>query len=335
MKKYLIAFSLLIGLAVNAQFPVYSDMRVYGSLQTDKNMIVIDSICDSTQCINMVDFFVKLDSSIWADTSGYSLKSDSSTYADTSGYSLNAGNAYPDLTENTEINASTYYFRLHGGTGGIQLTNNQGAGSILIADNSNAGLFLSRANTGEFHFDTDGMVINDYRGTPNGIEYDDDYSATYTSRSLIDKGYADATYSTAYGSMYGDNIDQAVTITSSDTYFSVPDNITLGESNAFTLQGDSALVCNTTGLYLVTYSISAQVAAGDEWEGGVLINGTVALNTTAHSESTQGATTRPQCNSGSGIINLLLNDLVTFGISNHAAAENAIVHHCNMTLLKL
>ena len=53
-------------------------------------------------------------------------------------------------------------------------------------------------------------TFTDYTSTPAGIEYNADYSANYSARSLIDKGYADATYATGTGISDGDKGDIVV-----------------------------------------------------------------------------------------------------------------------------
>lgn len=141
-----------------------------------------------------------------------------------------------------------------------------------------------------------------------------------------------------YGSMYAHNITQVVDIIATDQMKSIPGGFTEGLSigwTMFSLQGDSALVCHVEGYYLVNYSISAQVTSGEEWESAVMVNGVMRPETSAHSESTQGATTRPQVNSGTGIIDLQVGDIVTLGVDNHVSSGNVTVFHANITLLKL
>lgn len=63
-----------------------------------------------------------------------------------------------------------------------------------------------------------GAGVNDFRITdnrvvPTGIEYDADYSADYTARSLIDKGYADVSYAPISGSGNYWNVTGSSTIT--------------------------------------------------------------------------------------------------------------------------
>jgi hypothetical protein len=56
--------------------------------------------------------------------------------------------------------------------------------SISIYTEKVGNLFFENANLK--------ATFTDFRTTPNGIEYADNYSATFTDRSLVDKGYVDS-----------------------------------------------------------------------------------------------------------------------------------------------
>lgn len=59
--------------------------------------------------------------------------------------------------------------------------------ATIGASDVGASMFLS--SIGEFKLTSSGIAMEDLRATPRGIEYSADYSATYTSRSLVDKAY--------------------------------------------------------------------------------------------------------------------------------------------------
>ncbi|MCK9282230.1 MAG: hypothetical protein M0P71_16565 [Melioribacteraceae bacterium] len=180
---------------------------------------------------------------------------------------------------------------------------------------------LINANSLQINYDSSGFYY-----------FDDPDMLLWSDNHLITKRYAD---SVIFGSMYAHNVTQVVDIIASDQMKSIPGSMTIGNCLGFTLQGDSALVTEVAGTYLITYSISAQVTAGEEWESAIMINNELQEETSAHSESTQGATTRPQVNSGTAILILAENDLVTLGVDNHVSAGDVTVFHANITLLKL
>ena len=124
------------------------------------------------------------------------------------------------LTEDTTISGLTNSLtinvnevNLQSENGGITLTDSNGgdiniesdAGSILLKGNDGASATQVQINVSET-----GIVVTDNRATPTGIEYNADYSLTYTDRSLVDKAYVDAV---ASGLVPKDSVDLATTPT--------------------------------------------------------------------------------------------------------------------------
>lgn len=86
-------------------------------------------------------------------------------------------------------------------------------------------------------------VFVDQSGIPRGIVYNDDYSANYTDRTLVDKGYVDAAVSSSGGlgySVYTALISQTGT---SDPTVTVLQN---------TLSGTPVWTRSSTGVYVAT-----------------------------------------------------------------------------------
>lgn len=70
----------------------------------------------------------------------------------------------------------------------FSLTNDEGSEISL----SHTALQFSKSGYGVFSITSSGNFFEDQHGTQKGLQYDADYSANYTSRSLIDKAYFQA-----------------------------------------------------------------------------------------------------------------------------------------------
>lgn len=64
------------------------------------------------------------------------------------------------------------------------------AGGLVEVAATDDGVIFSRDGTGDFGINSVGILVDDTRATPRGVEYTADYSATYNPRSLIDFGTA-------------------------------------------------------------------------------------------------------------------------------------------------
>lgn len=137
-----------------------------------------------------------------------------------------------------------------------------------------------------------------------------------------------------YGSMYGDNITQSVTISAVDTHYEVGGSMSGGTCNGFTFQNSKELKALVAGKYKVDYSISVTTAsANQEIETSVMINSTAQTVCTAHSENITA--NKPINLGGTGILTLAVNDVVKFCVANHTATNNVTVNHANITLLRV
>ncbi len=67
--------------------------------------------------------------------------------------------------------------------------NGGGAGSIITVGTNTAQ--IKHASYGDLVFGSAGNFFTDIHGTKKGIEYNADYSANYSTRSLVDKAYVD------------------------------------------------------------------------------------------------------------------------------------------------
>jgi len=138
----------------------------------------------------------------------------------------------------------------------------------------------------------------------------------------------------SYGSMYIDNGSVARTIAATNTYYEVASGFTGGSCSQFTFQNSKELKCNRAGNYLVTWQMSRSVPGIlQEIEGGVFKNGIIQINTTAHNQSTAAST--QQSFSGSGVLTLAVNDLVSLAVNNNTSTNTVTISHANISITKI
>lgn len=137
-----------------------------------------------------------------------------------------------------------------------------------------------------------------------------------------------------FGSLYGDNFNQTVTVLATDTYYEVGGGLSGGDENLMTFQNAKEIKVLKAGKYLVNYSMAVKTAsAGQEIEGEVMINGAPQDNTSNHAETMSA--NKAMGLGGTGILTLALNDVVSLSVSNHTATTDIVVEHANMTLLMI
>ena len=137
-----------------------------------------------------------------------------------------------------------------------------------------------------------------------------------------------------YGSMYGDNISQVITVSATNTYYELTAGVSGGSTNGCTFQNSHELLITKAGKYLVNYSMSVKVGATNQTvESEVMINGGGQNNTSNHSHA---STANSQMSlAGSGVLTLAVNDVVSLSVSNNTAVNNITVEHVNLTLLMI
>ncbi len=139
-----------------------------------------------------------------------------------------------------------------------------------------------------------------------------------------------------YGSMYANNINQSIVISSINTFVEISAGISGGLCNGFTFQNAKELKCLNSGIYLINWSVSLESpAALEESEGAIMINGNAQTIGTSHAEISIGGINRPETISGSGIFSLSVNDLISLAILNHSSTNDFIVQHVSLTILQI
>lgn len=137
----------------------------------------------------------------------------------------------------------------------------------------------------------------------------------------------------AYGSIYGDDISQSVTISASGVYYRVGGSLSAGMLYQFTFQNSREVVCGIAGTYRVVWGMSVQCAsANQEISGAAMVNGTEVHQ----AETSQNATTanKPVHISGTGLIALDVGDVVALCVENETGTASLVVTHANLTLVR-
>jgi hypothetical protein len=137
-----------------------------------------------------------------------------------------------------------------------------------------------------------------------------------------------------YGSLYGDEISQSVTISSAGTYYEVGGSLSDGGSNGMTAQNSKELKCLTAGKYMVHWSMSVNVGnANQEVAGAVMVNSTRQTNSTNHTQVPTA--NKPYSISGTAVVALAVNDLLKLCVTNHTATNAVVVEHANLTAVRI
>jgi hypothetical protein len=146
-------------------------------------------------------------------------------------------------------------------------------------------------------------------------------------------GVEHAIFEPAYGGAFGHNISQTVIVSVADTYYEVS-GLSQCLLNLVEFQSGKDLKVLSSGTYKVTWSLSIRTENNNkEIEGGILVNGTLQENCTAHNEVVNKD--KPVCMASGCFLKLNRNDLVTLGVSNHTDTDNVIVEHASVAIHKV
>jgi hypothetical protein len=142
---------------------------------------------------------------------------------------------------------------------------------------------------------------------------------------------------TIYGNMYIYTLGggaTSVTISATDTFYEIGSGYTGGLCNGFTFQNSKELKCLVAGTYKINWSLALQCAtANQELEGAPMINGTANTSMAGHVEAKTANTSAGL--SGSGIVTLAVNDLVSMSVLNHTATNNISINHVNFVIQRV
>lgn len=166
--------------------------------------------------VNMEGSFNVLTGDVSTITSSTSV--DLRMYDDSSYITFNPSTL--DLYASTNITLDAAQIDIDGATINLGVTN---ANALYIGGTALESIIVSNKYGAYYPFFVEGDPLYF-----KGIEYDNDYSANYSIRSLIDKGYADATYAPIAGSFW--SLASGGTLTGNNT-------ITMG-ANTITFTGN-------------------------------------------------------------------------------------------------
>ena len=167
-----------------------------------------------------------------------------------------AGNASGTATYGTYMSVGDPYF--WAGNASYNIKANPSEPHTVMT--SPAGKIEFGSNAGYFNIESGnsvGMFIVDNRGTKKGIEYSADYSAGYTSRSLVDKGYVTSALASV-GVSDGDKGD--ITVSSSGTVWNIDADAVGASEIAADAVGSSEIAADAVGSSELA---STAVVAGD------------------------------------------------------------------------
>ncbi len=143
-----------------------------------------------------------------------------------------------------------------------------------------------------------GLKITDARTVATGIQYNTDYSANYTSRSLIDQGYALATFAPISGGAYwrlasGGTLTGANVIASTGTNNITINQTALGAGNGLVINSSSTDAASNTQTAFRVNQTGANATASQTTYSGFFSNtktGTTNTNIAGYFEASGGTT---------------------------------------------
>jgi hypothetical protein len=137
----------------------------------------------------------------------------------------------------------------------------------------------------------------------------------------------------AWGSMYQDDTGTTITVSSASVDYIVT-GMSEGILNGTTFQNGKELKITREGIYQVVWSVSYTTAgANQEIEGAVGVNGTRNPQTSAHKKITTATDTVSI--GGTGLLLLIVDDLVQILLRNETSTTNISIEHANLSLVYL
>jgi hypothetical protein len=137
----------------------------------------------------------------------------------------------------------------------------------------------------------------------------------------------------AWGSMYQDDTGTVITVGATNTDYIVT-GMSAGILGNTTFQNAKELVIALAGVYQVNWSVSFTVAsANQEIEGAVGVGGVRKASTSAHSKINTATDTTQF--GGTGLLALIVGDLVQIVVRNETATTNISIEHANLSLVFL
>lgn len=150
-------------------------------------------------------------------------------------------------------------------------------------------------------------------------------------------GLSDAQAKTnmAYGSAGADDITKTVTISQAEVYYPITSfGLTEGYSKNMVFGDTSYFTISKGGKYLVNWTATLKCAtANQNVSMAVMVNSTPIVITEGSGKLTTANDAK--CVSGTGILNLSVGDVVKMCLENETGANNLIVTHFSISLLRI
>jgi hypothetical protein len=133
--------------------------------------------------------------------------------------------------------------------------------------------------------------------------------------------------------MYATNISETVAVAAANTAYEVTGGFTAGQLHLVTFPDDHYLLVTKAGRYLINWSMSMDTpSAGDNVEGGIMVNGTASSVGTAHSTVPVGGAGNAASNA---ILDLAANDQVSLFVRNHDNADDITIEHASLSIVQI
>lgn len=137
-----------------------------------------------------------------------------------------------------------------------------------------------------------------------------------------------------YGSMFNHDTPTEVTISAMNTPTQIGTGFTAGTNFKTIFQNSREIVLNSAGVFLISWQISFSGAlANQEIEGGVMIDGVINTQSTAHRFISTATDTGSM--SGSCELDLLNGQIASLAVTNETSTANIIIEHAQMIITRI
>lgn len=137
-----------------------------------------------------------------------------------------------------------------------------------------------------------------------------------------------------YGHMYNSGSSQTVTVSNTGTFYRIPGNMISGLTYGTVFQNSRELLISNSGIYMISWSISATTVNTNETFAGTIMVDNIASNSSIASGSIFKVS-QPQCISGYNILNITGGQIISLGVANLTAASDIIVYYANLSISKI
>ena len=180
---------------------------------------------------------------------------------------------------------------------------------------------------------------NLYRSAPHVLKTDDALHVGETLNFLEITSTGDVLFhgtgGLVFGSMYNDNTSTNVIIGATGTFVRIPSGFIVGQLNNCTFGNAREITVLKAGKYKIDWSISAALTSGanDDIEGAIGIDNVKNPQGTAH--RIVAAASDIGAFSGTAILDLAANKVVSLMVTNNTVATNITITHSSLSLVQV